>query len=184
MLPYYHFAWIPPNQVFPKGVCLLLTASGKHLQGIYVRGQKNAPAIPPTWVEQKHHPFLQQVARKLYAYFSGQQKTIEVPYKLVGTPFQKKIWQQLSTIPYGHQISYKGLAHSFATQQPIRPVANAVANNPLLFLLPCHRVIGSDGKLRGFSAGLVTKARLHRLEKIRAGQPLFLHRSSVCLESL
>ncbi|MGB0356929.1 MAG: methylated-DNA--[protein]-cysteine S-methyltransferase [Cytophagales bacterium] len=162
---YYSFLNVFPNQVFPKGTRLLLLSSENNMCGIYVIGQKYIPKICPAWTEKKTNPFLQEAAHQLLAYFSGKRKQFAIPYKLNGTLFQKKIWHQLSTVPYGDQISYKELANSFVTKQPIRPLANAIAKNPLLFLLPCHRIIGSDGSLKGFSAGLATKQRLLRLEK-------------------
>lgn len=109
-------------------------------------------------------PLLEQTVKQLEAYFSGKSRDFKLPYNLNGTPFQKQVWQQISAIPYGQTRTYKDLANALKTSP--RPVGTACGKNPLPLVVPCHRVLGSDGALHGFSGGegLATKAALLSLE--------------------
>lgn len=107
---------------------------------------------------------LDKTAAQLEAYFSGKTRDLKLPYDLAGTPFQKQVWQQIAAIPYGVTRTYKDLAQALKTSP--RPVGTACGRNPLPLVVPCHRVLGSDGSLHGFSGGegLATKAALLSLE--------------------
>ncbi len=116
---------------------------------------------------------LVNVTRNFFsAYFSGNTQKIQKTFGqlhsslyLVGTPFQKSVWNELQNIAYGTTVSYKQFATSRWTANHTRPVASAVAKNPLSILLPCHRVIGSNGKMHGFAGGLEAKKNLLHLEQ-------------------
>ena len=84
---------------------------------------------------------------------------------LKGTDFQKRVWQELLNIPYGQTRAYKEIAKAIANEKAVRAVATAIEKNPLMIIIPCHRVIGSDGKLRGYAYGLDIKEKLLSLEK-------------------
>lgn len=103
--------------------------------------------------------------KQLSEYFAGDRRVFSFPYRLTGTDFQNSVWAEIAKIPYGKTISYKELAERIGAAQSVRAVANAAGANKLLFVVPCHRIIGSDGSLTGFSAGLKQKEYLLDLEK-------------------
>lgn len=102
---------------------------------------------------------------QLTEYFRGTRRVFRLPLYLSGTAFQKKVWRRLMKIPYGQTISYAGLARAIGRPNAYRAVANACGQNPLPILIPCHRVIASDGKLGGYSSGLKRKRWLLRHEQ-------------------
>lgn len=108
---------------------------------------------------------LLKTAEELEEYFSGQRKSFDVPFKLYGTAFQVKVWETLLRIPYGQIRSYKEVAASIGISAAVRAVANANAANPVSIIVPCHRVIGSDGTLTGYGGGLEAKKYLLCLER-------------------
>lgn len=101
-----------------------------------------------------------QLKKELKAYFAGTLSTFTVPVSLIGTPFQQSVWRALQKIPYGETKSYAGLSRAIRKPTAFRAVANANGANPLVIVVPCHRVIYENGKLGGFSAGLDRKAWL------------------------
>ncbi|GHV97140.1 hypothetical protein lacNasYZ03_10880 [Lactobacillus nasalidis] len=102
---------------------------------------------------------------ELTEYFAGQRQDFDLPLNPEGTDFQKKVWQQLWQIPYGQSRTYKELAQMTGSRQASRAVGMANHCNPILILIPCHRVIGADGSLTGYAAGLEAKRYLLDLEK-------------------
>lgn len=105
------------------------------------------------------------LAQPFQAYFAGELPALQaVAFKAGGTVFQRKVWQALRTIPIGTTCSYRDLAHQIGQPRAVRAVANANANNPISLLIPCHRVIGSDGTLTGYAGGLARKEWLLRHE--------------------
>ncbi|MBD2847921.1 methylated-DNA--[protein]-cysteine S-methyltransferase [Paenibacillus sp. IB182496] len=104
-------------------------------------------------------------AGQLAAYFSGARTDFSVPLHYKGTRFQLEVWQQLTAIDYGRTVSYSGLAEAIGRPGAVRAVSRAVAANPLLVLVPCHRVIGKNGALTGYRGGLPLKTRLLELER-------------------
>lgn len=98
-------------------------------------------------------------------YFHGARKSFDVPYLLRGTAFQKNVWQALCRIPYGQTRSYRDIAESVGTPKACRAVGMANHRNPLMLLIPCHRVIGADGSLTGYAGGIELKQFLLQLEK-------------------
>jgi methylated-DNA-[protein]-cysteine S-methyltransferase len=118
--------------------------------------------LPEDW-KQDAEPF-GEVIRQLRAYFSGELKEFNVPLALEGTPFQMRVWNSLRTIPYGRTISYAQLAQEIGNPKAVRAVGLANGCNPVPIVIPCHRVIGSNGKLTGFGGGLPAKKALLALE--------------------
>ena len=108
--------------------------------------------------------FLKQVEKELDEYFSGQRTEFDVPIYLVGTEFQMEVWEKLVDIPYGRTISYSELAKMIGQPRSVRAVANAVGANPISIIVPCHRVVGTDGSLTGYAGGLPAKQTLLALE--------------------
>jgi len=105
-----------------------------------------------------------ETKNQLELYFNNKLKTFDLPIKLIGTDFQKEVWKKLDTIPFGKTISYQELANLIKKPKAVRAVANAVGKNKLLIIIPCHRIIGKDNSLTGFSAGLENKIFLLKHE--------------------
>ena len=113
-------------------------------------------------------PF-EELIRQLRTYFSGKLQTFGVPLVLLGTDFQVRVWQTLQSIPYGETISYLELAKRIGNAKAVRAVGLANGANPIPIIVPCHRVIGSNGSLTGFGGGLENKAKLLALESKQLG---------------
>ncbi|HEY2393418.1 MAG TPA: methylated-DNA--[protein]-cysteine S-methyltransferase [Candidatus Angelobacter sp.] len=118
-------------------------------------------------VENKEHPVLVETERQLGEYFAGKRKVFSIALDMRGTRFQKDVWEALLAIPFGETRSYGQLAKQLGNPRASRAVGAANGRNPVSIIVPCHRVIGSSGKLTGFAGGLGTKAHLLGLEKVR-----------------
>jgi methylated-DNA-[protein]-cysteine S-methyltransferase len=108
--------------------------------------------------------FNKQVIQQLEAYFAKELSEFSLPLKLVGTDFQQKVWQALQNIAFGKTQSYGQLAKSLNMPSAVRAVANANGANAISIIVPCHRIIGSNGKLTGYAGGLDAKQRLLEIE--------------------
>ena len=118
--------------------------------------------------KEAHHfqsPLLRQLEKELTAYFNRKLFSFSIPFKMRGTPFQNKVWKALQTIPYGQTISYQELAEQVGSPKACRAVGMANHKNPISIIVPCHRVIGKNGKLVGYGGGLDKKEFLLNLEK-------------------
>jgi len=111
-----------------------------------------------------------QTARQLEEYFKGKRQNFDLPLAPIGTSFQQKVWKALQRIPYGKTKSYKQIAEKIDNPNASRAVGMANHNNPIMIIIPCHRVIGANGKLVGYAGGLSLKQQLLDLEK---GAPVF-----------
>lgn len=156
-----------PDTVFYTTVAspvgpLLLAGDGNGLRRVSFEGSRHF--VPPAtgWIEDDN-PF-SQVMEQLDAYFAGRLKEFNLPLALAGTPFQLSVWRGLTTIPYGETISYGQLATRIGNPKAVRAVGSANGSNPLPIIIPCHRVIGSNGGLTGFGGGLPMKKQLLALE--------------------
>lgn len=116
----------------------------------------------------------QQLENELYGYFEGKVQQFSTPLKLSGTSFQVEVWTQLTAVPYGEQRSYKQQAEAIGKPESVRAVANANGANHIVILIPCHRIVGSNGKLTGYSGGVWRKKELLRLEQKFAKNTLSL----------
>jgi methylated-DNA-[protein]-cysteine S-methyltransferase len=105
-------------------------------------------------------PALTQARRELVAYFEGRLQEFSIPYKMQGTPFQKRVWRALCDVPFGTTCTYSELAARIGSPQGARAVGVALGRNPIAIVVPCHRVIGANGSLTGFGGGLDTKRLL------------------------
>jgi methylated-DNA-[protein]-cysteine S-methyltransferase len=115
------------------------------------------------WQHNDHH--LAEAIRQLQAYFRGDLEIFDLPRSPAGTPFQLAVWRELCRIPYGETISYAGLARRIGNPKACRAVGLANGSNPIAIIMPCHRVIGSNGKLTGYGGGLPIKEKLLALER-------------------
>jgi methylated-DNA-[protein]-cysteine S-methyltransferase len=123
-------------------------------------------------VADEKHPVLVETERQLREYFAGKRKKFSVALDMRGTRFQQDVWEALLAIPFGETRTYGQLAKQLGNPRATRAVGAANGRNPLSIIVPCHRVIGSSGKLTGFAGGLETKAHLLSLEK-SPGSELF-----------
>lgn len=110
------------------------------------------------------HPLLKDLREQADAYFAGELCVFDMPLKPVGTMFQLQVWEWLQQIPYGVALTYGELATQLGNALAVRAVARASARNPIAILIPCHRVIGQNGRLAGYVGGLECKQRLLRME--------------------
>jgi methylated-DNA-[protein]-cysteine S-methyltransferase len=147
----------------PAGT-LKLVASEKGLAALLFRDDD--PSLSPLQplLEQPSHPILLETERQLGQYFAGVRKTFSVPLDFNGTEFQKKVWQALLSIPFGETRTYGEIARQLGNPTASRAVGAANGRNPISIIAPCHRVIGSSGKLTGYGGGLDVKEMLLALE--------------------
>ena len=110
------------------------------------------------------HPFKQSYKSQLIEYLQGKRKVFDMPYIMLGTEFEKRVWKTLLTIPYGETRSYQWLANKVGLRKGARAVGQALKRNPLPIIIPCHRIIHEDGSLGGYSSGVDIKRRLLDLE--------------------
>lgn len=144
---------------------LLLVSDGQALTGLYLPVHRHGPQVEADWIEDaKVEPFT-EAERQLGDYFAGTRTTFDLPLAAQGTPFQKRVWEALSAIPYGITISYGELAKRIGKPNASRAVGLANGRNPLSIVVPCHRVIGANGALVGYGGSLPVKERLLALEK-------------------
>lgn len=143
---------------------MLLAARAAGLAGVYFVGQKYAPSLSDDWREDAAQPLLREAARQLDEYFAGQRLAFELPLAAAGTPFQLAVWRAIAAVPYGATISYAELAHQVGRPGSARAAGTATGRNPLGVVVPCHRIVGSDGRLTGYAGGLALKERLLALE--------------------
>lgn len=118
--------------------------------------------------ENTETPLISEAARQLTEFFTGDRKGFDLPLALIGTDFQKSVWQALLTIPYGETRSYQDIAILIGNPKASRAVGLANNKNPISIIVPCHRVIGKDGSLTGYGGGLAAKKYLLELEKSKA----------------
>ncbi len=144
-----------------KGICLLEFPEKLKLEKELIDIAKTLKA---NFVERDSEELL-LLDKELLEYFQGERKMFTVPLSFVGTTFQKSVWNTLLKIPYGSTWSYAQQTKDLGDMKKIRAVANANGQNKISILVPCHRVIGSNGKLVGYSGGVWRKQKLLELEK-------------------
>jgi methylated-DNA-[protein]-cysteine S-methyltransferase len=141
---------------------LLLARDGRALRVIRFPSERR-PCQPGGGWRERAGSF-GDVIEQLQEYFAGRRRTFELPLEPEGTPFQQQVWRALLEIPYGETTSYAALASRIGLPSGTRAVGAANGRNPLPILIPCHRVIGANGKLTGYGGGVAIKARLLALE--------------------
>ena len=134
------------------------------LCGLYVVGQRHRP--PQESFGERDDTLFGEATEQLNAYFEGELKEFTVQLRLIGTPFQSSVWDQLRRIPYGETRSYGELAEVLGNMGASRAVGLANGKNPIGIIVPCHRVIGASGRLTGYTGGLYRKVALLELEGI------------------
>jgi methylated-DNA-[protein]-cysteine S-methyltransferase len=162
-----HAQWKMQSTVGP----LYLVASEKGIRGILWR-KPSAPIL--TELDGSAIGLLlKHTVKQLGEYFAGQRQEFDLPLDIEGSDFQKSVWQQLQKIPYGQTVSYRDIARRIQNEKAVRAVGSANGRNPISIVVPCHRVIASDGTLGGYAGGLPVKTKLLEIErKSRSSIPL------------
>lgn len=148
--------YVYKNVKTPVGT-LKLIGSDKGLAAILWEDDKPARVRAQNPVEDNNHPVLTEAEKQLKEYFDGKRTSFALDLDFDGTPFQKKVWQALLKIPFGQTRSYGDIARSIGNEKAVRAVGAANGKNPISIIAPCHRVIGTNGKLTGFAGGLKVK---------------------------
>lgn len=149
----------------PQGE-ILLVATDDGLSGIYFKGQKYFPKKDKAWQRAPNNAPLKRAKRELAQYFSGKRKRFAVPLAPEGTPFQRAVWKAISTVGFGETITYGELARRARHAGSARAAGAATGRNPLGIIVPCHRILGSNGSLTGYAGGLQRKRALLALEGV------------------
>jgi methylated-DNA-[protein]-cysteine S-methyltransferase len=144
---------------------LRLTAVREGLTGIGFDGDRYAPPLDPAWVHDPDYPAVRNAASQLTAYFALERSVFALPLAPAGTPFQHAVWRAIATVPVGATISYAQLAQRAGHPGSARAVGAATGRNPLAIVVPCHRIIGTDGSLTGYASGLERKRALLEMEQ-------------------
>ncbi|WP_315305860.1 methylated-DNA--[protein]-cysteine S-methyltransferase [Selenomonas noxia] len=150
---------------------MTLVSDGTALVGLYFDGQKYAAEGLDATRTQKNLPVFEEARRWLDVYFSGRKPDFTPPTAPAGTAFQQSVWEILRTIPYGQTVTYGAIARRIEQNTGCRmsaqAVGGAVGRNPISILIPCHRVVGTNGSLTGYAGGIDKKERLLRWEGAR-----------------
>lgn len=151
---------------------LTLVASSEGLAAILWKDDNPRRVRLGKVTQDEGNAILLETQRQLGEYFAGQRQVFTVELDFAGTEFQRRVWMALLTIPYGETRSYGEIARQIGSPAAVRAVGAANGRNPISIIAPCHRVVGSTGKLTGFAGGLQTKAQLLALEGHRGSSPL------------
>ncbi len=147
----------------PLGQLLLVSREGK-LSGLYFADQPHARVVPG-WVRRDDEAIFAQTAQQLEEYASGMRERFDLPLDLIGTPFQLSVWQTIARIPFGQTITYSELAQRAGrSPKDARAVGTATGQNPVCWIVPCHRVVGKGGALTGYAGGVARKSALLEFE--------------------
>jgi len=148
---------------------IVIASNDTAITGLWLVGQRHFDIEVEGCITDKDLPIFDEVSRWLDIYFTGNNPG-EIPaVRMNGTPFQLEVWQILQAVPYGKLITYREIAELIAkkrgiTKMSARAVGNAVGRNPVSILVPCHRVVGSSGKMTGYAGGIERKVKLLKLE--------------------
>jgi methylated-DNA-[protein]-cysteine S-methyltransferase len=143
---------------------MLLVADAEGLSGVYFDGQKYLPRVGREWLRDARHAPLRQAKRELAEYFGAERERFETALAPEGTAFQRSVWKAISTVGFGKTITYAELARRAGVPGSARAAGAATGRNPISIIVPCHRIVGSDGSLTGYAGGLDRKRALLALE--------------------
>lgn len=147
---------------------LLLASDGEALTSLFMMSQRHGPYFSESWIHDDNAKPFVEAKKQMQAYFAGDLTEFDLPLNMIGTEFQKTVWRELQNIPFGVTISYGELAERVGNPSASRAVGAANGRNPISIIVPCHRVIGSNGKLTGYGGGLERKEWLLAHESKRA----------------
>lgn len=143
---------------------ITIASNGTAVTELHIQDDKYFLAPPKDWKRTADDPLLIQARNELLEFFDKRRTTFTIPLMPKGTPFQQTVWNALKQIPPGQTVSYMQIAEAIGKPKTIRAVGSAIGRNPLCILIPCHRVMGSDGKFHGYVAGVKRKQFLLELE--------------------
>ena len=144
---------------------ITLGTDGTHITSLHIEGDRYFKEIPQDWTRNPSQQLLHQAKQELDEYFTGTRTNFNMPLLPAGTALQRAVWNILQTIPIGTTTSYKKIAQAIGKPQAVRAVASAIGRNPICIIIPCHRVLASNGSLGGYVAGLARKQQLLDLEQ-------------------
>ena len=148
----------------PLGTAILVVENSRVVE-FYFSGQRPDPVHRGDHRQEPDSPVLAEAKRQINAYFLKKRQSFSIPLAPEGTDFQRRVWETLKTVPYGGTVSYQEIAFRIGKNRNYaRAVASAIAQNPVMILIPCHRIIGADGSLTGYAGGLDRKKALLELE--------------------
>ncbi len=143
---------------------LLLVAEDDALTGLHFVGGKHVPAIDASWREEAGFPLFARCLAQVEEYLAGERGRFELPLAPKGTPFQQRVWREIAKVPFGETITYAQLAARAGAPGSARAAGAATGRNPLSLVIPCHRIVATDGSLTGYAGGLARKEKLLALE--------------------
>jgi methylated-DNA-[protein]-cysteine S-methyltransferase len=143
---------------------LLLTADADALTGVHFEGGRDAIAPAPDWRLDDEALPLRRAREQLAEYCGGQRQAFDLPLRPKGTEFQQRVWAAIARVPFGQRITYRELAVRAGSPEGSRAAGLATGRNPIALVIPCHRIVGSNGSLTGFGGGLATKKSLLEFE--------------------
>lgn len=150
---------------------LTITSDGENITGVWFEGQKYLPNHLDEYIQKRDLDVFNKTIKWFDCYFKGEKPDFYVPIKPEGTSFRKIVWKMLCDIPYGRTMTYGEIAKEIANQRKIKKmsaqaIGGAIGHNPIAILIPCHRVIGSNGSMTGYAGGINKKEKLLKLEQI------------------
>ena len=154
--------------VTPLGT-LIATAAGGALTGLYYEDGRHAPAVGADWIEDRDAAPLRECERQVREYLEGARREFHIALAPEGSEFQRRVWIEITRIPYGETRTYAELASRAGAPGSARAAGAATGRNPISIIVPCHRVVGSDGTLTGYAGGVERKAKLLDIEHARIG---------------
>lgn len=143
---------------------MLLTSDGKTITGMHWLVSRHAPIIEDFW--QENREIFAEIISQLDEYFLAKRQVFGPKLTPKGTDFQQKVWQEINKIPYGQTVSYQEIAKAIGSPKAVRAVGTSVGKNPFGIIVPCHRVLASNGSLGGYAGGLESKKLLLKIENI------------------
>ncbi len=145
---------------------ILAAARGGALVRLDFEDAKYAPRVAEGWRHTPQAALFAACERQIAEYFAGERRRFDLPLALEGTQFQRRVWAEIARIPYGRTITYSQLARGAGAEGSARAAGAATGRNPVAIVVPCHRVVGSDGALTGYAGGLARKTRLLEIEGV------------------
>jgi methylated-DNA-[protein]-cysteine S-methyltransferase len=141
-----------------------VATDGSHITALHIEGDRYFKEIPREWKREPDNQLLQKAHQELDEYFAGKRTDFDLPISSDGTVFQKAVWKSLQSVPNGKTTTYSEIARKIGKPQTVRAVGTAIGHNPICIIVPCHRVVASDGSLGGYVAGLQRKQKLLNIE--------------------
>jgi methylated-DNA-[protein]-cysteine S-methyltransferase len=171
-MTHYHLFESPLGQ-------LVLTARKNALTGVYFADRPHAPEIDSDWVLAENAEIFSRTERQLREYAAGGRESFDLPLFVEGTDFQRRVWREIASIPFAETVTYGEIARRIGSPAAVRAVGTATGQNPISWIVPCHRVVGKNGVLTGYAGGVERKRALLDFETGRGSVP-GLERHSLC----